>query len=74
MTSDHANRSSAVGWFPYTSFDETAMLARIGSDLRNLYGNIEDAVPPGDLVHLARLIDEKRHLDRETRERRSGAA
>lgn len=74
MTADHANRSPAAGSFPYTAFDETAMLARIGSGLRNLYGNVENAELPGDLLRLASLIDEKRQTSRKKGARNSGAA
>ena len=74
MTGNHTNRSAASGYFPYTSFDETAMLTRIGSELRDLYGNVEGVALPGDLMRLASLIDEKRAPGRKKRDRNSGTA
>ncbi|SFG49784.1 hypothetical protein [Methylobacterium gossipiicola] len=50
------------------------MLTRIGSDLRDLYGNVEDAALPGNLMRLASLIDERRNPGGKKRDRNSGAA
>jgi hypothetical protein len=60
MTADQGNRYPAPAVFFSTAFNETVMLARIGSDLRDLYGDVEDAPLPRDLLLLASRIDETR--------------
>jgi hypothetical protein len=61
MTSgNQPNRYAPMTAASYMVFDESALLARIGNDLRDLYGDVEDSSLPGDLLHLANLIDGKR--------------
>ena len=64
MTSASSNPPAAPALYSGAAFNETAMLARIGSELRNLYGDVEDAGLPGDLLYLASLIDGKREAER----------
>ena len=47
-------------WSSLTGLPEDRLLATLGSNLRDVYQAVTDAVQPNDLMRLAAMIDERR--------------
>jgi hypothetical protein len=47
-------------WSSLTGLPEDRLLATLGSNLRDVYQAVTEAVQPNDLMRLAAMIDERR--------------
>ncbi|MCJ2082912.1 hypothetical protein [Methylobacterium sp. J-090] len=65
MSGKNPHRLPAATIRSHTVFNESAMLARIGEDLRDFYGDVDASSLPNDLLRLANLVDGKRRRSNE---------